>query len=221
MSKQCHACGEQISDVAKICKFCSSNQRKPIYIANAFVGLGTLVVSVMALFVSFAALYFSRVIDPPSPRLFVQVDRFNDTGFSFFVANLGQLPTAIRDFDLKISLDQGEGTHEVVAGFSVPLSNVPPGENRLLQIDYSSFQPEYTSWTASKDLRQPFNLQFLYMAAKLGSNLHCEVEVYFTSQRYFPNNMDGAKGSVNGICTEAMKWFAENVGPLKIDDNLE
>lgn len=132
------------------------------------------------------------------------------------MANLGQLPTAVRDFDLEVSLKEGEGTRTVKAGFSLPPSQIAPGENQLVQVEYSDFVPDYTRWTASEDLRdKPFDLQFLYAASSLGSNLHCEVSVYFTSRRYFPSNIDGASASVNGTCSEAMEWFAKNIGPLK------
>lgn len=212
MGTQCHACHEEIAKNAKICKHCSSSQNKLVY---HLASLGTLIVPLMALLVSFAALYFSRVTEPATPRLVVQVDRFTDIGFSFFVANLGELPTVVRDFDLKISLQQGAGSHVVEAGFSVPPSQIPPGENRLFEIEYSSYVPRHTRWTASESMQEPFTLNFLYGAAGLGNNLHCEVDVYFTSQRYFPSNIDGAEGSVNGTCSAAMKWFAESVGPLK------
>lgn len=219
MKKQCHACGEGIAENAMVCRQCGSSQRKYLYFVNAFANLGTLVVSFLALFVSFAALYFSMATEPANPRIVVQVDRFNQTGFSFFVANLGELPTLVRDFDLKISLRQGEGTHIVEAGFTLPPDQIPPGGSRLFQIEYSSFVPRYTRWTASESTQEPFTLNFLYGAAGLGSNLHCEIDVYFTSRRYFPSNIDGAEGSVNGTCSEAMKWFAENIGPLKVIEN--
>ena len=119
MKNRCHACGEKIEESAKVCRQCNSSQNRFLYWVNSFANLGTLVVSLLALFVSFAALYFSTLKEPASPRLFVQVDRFNQSGFSFFVTNLGELPTLVRDFDLRISLKQGEGTHAVEAGFSV------------------------------------------------------------------------------------------------------
>lgn len=216
MKKKCHACGEEISKYAMVCKHCSSSQRKFVYYVNTFVSVGTLAISLIALGVSLAALYFSRVTEPASPRLVVQLDRFNETGFSFFVANLGELPTVVRDFDLNISLVQGAGSHAVDAGFSVPPTQIPPGENLLFQADYSSFVPAYTHWKVSGSTQDdPFSLSFLYGAAGLGNNLHCEINVYFTSRRYFPSNIDGAAGSVNGTCSEGMKWFAENIGPLR------
>lgn len=206
---------------AKICKHCGSSQSKWVYVANSFVNLGTLGISLLALAVSVAAFYFSRVTEPSIPELVVQVDRFDETGFSFFVANLGELPTAVRDFDLKISLAQGAGTHFVEAAFSVPPSQIPPGDSRLFQIEYASFVPNYTRWSASGDAQEPFTLNFLALAATLGSNLHCEVNVYYTSPRYFPNNFDGASGSVNGTCRAAMKWYAESIGPLRIESPSE
>ncbi|MGS4986755.1 hypothetical protein ACVDG9_02250 [Roseibium sp. RP-7] len=217
MKNQCHACGEEISENAKVCRQCNSSQNRFLYWINSFANLGTLVVSLLALLVSFAALYFSTVKEPASPRLFVQVDRFTQSGFSFFVTNLGELPTLVRDFDLRISLNQGEGTHVVRAGFTIPPAQIPPGGNQLFSVKYSSFVPSFTSWTTSENTEEPFSLKFLYGAASFGNNLHCQVDVYFTSRRYFPSNIDGAEGSVNGTCSEAMKWFAENIGPLRLD----
>ncbi|WP_299280779.1 hypothetical protein [uncultured Tateyamaria sp.] len=217
MKSQCHACGEDIAENAKVCGQCNSSQNRFLHRVNSFANLGTLAVSLLALIVSFAALYFSTVKEPASPRLIVQVDRFNESEFSFFIANLGELPTLVRDFDLRISLKQGDGTHVVEAGFTVPPAQISPEGNRLFSVKYSSFVPRFTSWTATESTAEPFSLNFLYGAASLGGNLHCEVDVYFTSRRYFPSNIDGAEGSVNGTCSEAMKWFAENIGPLRLD----
>ena len=217
MKDQCHACGERIAESAKVCSQCNSSQNRFLYWVNSFSSLGSLVVSLLALLVSFAALYFSTVKEPASPRLIVQVDRFNQDGFSFFVTNLGELPTLIRDFDLRISLQQKGSTHSVQAGFTIPPAQIAPAGSQAFSVNYASFVPRYTSWTASDNTEGPFSLNFLYAASSLGANLHCEVDVYFTSRQYFPNNIDGAQGSVNGTCSEAMKWFAEKIGPLKLD----
>lgn len=149
------------------------------------------------------------------------MDRFNQSGFSFFVSNLGELPTVVRDFDLKVSLQQGGGAHAVEAGFSISPSQILPGESRLFEVEYSSYVPRYTRWTKDEGVQEPFTLNFLYGAATLGNNLHCSIDVYITSGRYFPCNIDGSEGSVNGSCAEAMKWFAENIGPLSVDDVSE
>ncbi|WP_162787065.1 hypothetical protein [Notoacmeibacter marinus] len=221
IEKQCHACGGEISRKAKICHHCNSSQSKLVYRLNTFVSFGTPVISLLALLVSFAALYFSTVTEPAAPKLVVQIDRFTNSGFSFFVANVGELPSSVRDFDLTLSLQQGAGTHIVQAGFSILSKPISPGENRFFQIEYSSYLPRHTLWTSSDQIQEPFTLNFLYGAAALGNNLHCEVDIYFASQRYFPSNIEGAEGSVNGACSEAMKWFAEGIGPLKASQSSE
>ncbi|MEQ9695224.1 hypothetical protein [Shimia sp. SDUM112013] len=218
---KCHACGEEILQTAKICRHCNSSQNKLAYFVNAFFNLSTLAISLLALLVSFAALYFSRQKEPPRPDLVVQVDRFEAGGFSFFIANLGNLPTVVRDLDLTIKLTHGEGTHAVEAGFSVTPSQIPPGESRLFQIEYSSFDPQHTRWVASRSTQDQFTNKFLKSAAILGNNVHCAVGVYYTSRRYFPNNTEGVSGTVNGSCVYAMQWFAENIGPLKPKDEAD
>ncbi|MFT6536727.1 MAG: hypothetical protein ACJAQU_001630 [Loktanella salsilacus] len=221
MKNQCHACKEEILEDADICKHCGSSQRKVIYHASSFTNLGSFVISLMAVFVSVAALYFSRVTEPATPRLAVQIDSFNQSGFSFLVTNLGELPTVVRDFNLTVSLQQGGGAHAVEAGFSIPPRQIASGESQLFQVEYSTYVPRYTRWTADEGVQEPFTLNFLYGAAGMGNNLHCAVDVYFTSRRYFPSNIDGAEGSVSGTCSEAMKWFAENIGPLTVHENSE
>lgn len=221
IEKQCHACGGEISHKAKICQHCNSSQSKFVYRLNTFVSFGTPVISLLALLVSFAALYFSTLTEPAAPKLVVQIDRFTDSGFSFFVANVGELPSSIRDFDLTLSLQQGAGAHIVKAGFSVPSNPISPGENRFFQREYSSYLPRHSRWTSSDQIQEPFTLNFLYGAATLGKNLHCEVGIFFASQRYFPSNIEGAEGSVNGACAGAMKWFAEDIGPLKTNQSSD
>ncbi len=217
MTKQCHACAGEIPENAKICRHCTSSQSKSIYRMGVLVNPGTLIISLLSLIVSLIALYFSRVTEPPSPELVVQVDRFNENGFDFFVANVGDLPTSIRDIDLKVSLQHGDGEHAVRAGFATSPTQILKGESKLFRMHYSDFVPRHTRWTTSENAPEPFSLNFLYAASSLGSNLHCEVEVYFTSRRYFPSNIDGAEGSVNGACSDAIKWFAEKIGPLRVD----
>ncbi|WP_206198359.1 hypothetical protein, partial [Thioclava pacifica] len=55
MKKTCHACGEQISDGAKICPVCNSNQNKFLFYANGGIGIGSLVISGLSLVVAFVA----------------------------------------------------------------------------------------------------------------------------------------------------------------------
>ncbi len=214
MKKTCHACGEQISDIAKICPVCMSSQSRFLFVANSLIGMGSLVISALSLIVAFVALYFSQVSDPESPRVEVQINEFEEGSFSFFVSNMGNLPTSIGDFDLSINLLQGDDIHSVRAGFTIPSIQLNPGESHLIELKYSSFVLGRTQWITAEDLDEPFTLHFLHMASLLGSNLHCQVEVYFTSRKYFPSNVEGATGSVNGQCSSAMKWFAEHVGPL-------
>ncbi len=217
MKIECHACGESISKNVKLCPVCTSSQNKIIFFANSLNGLGSLAISALSLIVAFIALYFSQVAAPASPKIEVQVDRFDDTGFSFFISNLGTLPTVVRDLDLKLSLVQGDGMHRVTAGFSIVPTQLQPGESRLIELEYSSFVPRYTLWKASDDYDEPFTLHFLYGAAGLGLNLHCQVDVYFASRNY-PSNIEESSGSVNGTCSSAMKWYAENIGPLRADE---
>ncbi|WP_066011177.1 hypothetical protein [Thioclava sp. SK-1] len=221
MKKTCHACGEQISENAEICPACMSHQNKFLFYANGIIGIGTLFISGLSLVVSFVALYFSQVVAPASPMVEVQINRFEDERFSFFVSNTGNLPTSISDFDLSVNLVRGDGTHRAKAGFSIPPIQLEPGESQFLELEYSSFVPRHTRWTTSGDLNEPFTLNFFYGAAALGNNLHCQVDVYYTSRRYFPSNLEGSIGAVNGACSSAMKWYAEHVGPLSADVTSE
>lgn len=218
MNRRCYACGEDIPKTAKVCKHCMSSQNELMYWIGAFVPPGTLIISLLSLVISSAAFYFSRVKEPPSPELVVQIDRFNQDSFTVLVTNVGELPTVVRDLDLIVTLQQRDGQHAVRAGFSVSPTQISKGEGQLFDLAYSDFVPRYTRWTTSEDATEAFSLRFLNLAASLGSNLHCEVEVYFTSKRYFPSNTEGADGSVNGACVEAMTWFAYNIGPLRVKE---
>lgn len=217
MKKPCHACSEQISADAKICPVCMSSQNKFLFYANNIIGMGSLIISGLSLVVAFVALYFSQVAAPSSPKVEVQINRFEEERFSFFVSNTGNLPTSIRDFDLSLILVQGDGMHRVKAGFAISPIQLEPGESHFIELEYSSFIPRHTQWATSENLDEPFTLKFLYGAAVLGNNLHCQVDVYFASRKYFPSNIEGAIGSVNGACSSAIKWYAERVGPLTVD----
>lgn len=218
MNIRCYACGKDIHKTAKICKHCTSSQNKIIYWIDAYAPLGTLIISLLSLVISSAAFYFSRVKEPPGPELVVQIDRFSENSFSVLVTNVGELPTVVRNLDLIVTLQQREGQHAVRAGFSVSPTQISKGEGQLFDLAYSDFVPRHTRWTTSEDATEAFSLRFLNLAASLGNNLHCEVEVYFTSRRYFPSNAEGADGSVNGACVEAMAWFANNIGPLRVKE---
>lgn len=219
--KHCHACGEEIPENAKVCKHCSSSQNKLAYRISALVNPVTLAISLMSLIVSISALYFSLVMEPAAPQLEVQIDRFDETNFSFFATNVGELPTVVRDVGLTLTLQQGDGKHAVRASFVTSPTQISQGESQLFEIAYSDFLPSYSRWTNSKNESESFDSGFLRAAASLGGNLHCEVHVYFTSKRYFPSNIDGADGSVNGTCSSAMEWFARNIGPLEGTENTE
>ena len=214
--KKCHSCDEEISKNAKICRFCNSKQGKFSQYIDNIKGFGTLIIPFASLMISIAAFYFSRIPEPTIPRLVIQIDRFAENEFSFFIANLGELPTVVRNFDLIIMLAEGEGTRTVSAVYSLAQGQIDPSENRFIEVKYKDYLQNQGRWVETENLRNdPFSLQFLYAASLLGSNLHCELNVHFTSQRYFPSNTDSASASVNGICIEAMKWFAENLGPLR------
>lgn len=160
------------------------------------------------------ALYWSTRPTPSRAVIAVQITEFREDEFSFFVANLGKLPTVIRDFDLDISLAQADGMHVVSAAFSKEPFQLMPGESQLVEASLADFERRYTNWQSSDISPDEFTTNFLYGAAALVSNLHCEVKVHFPTQRYFPSNIEIATDAVNGACSAAMAWYAEAIGPL-------
>lgn len=208
---QCHACKEKILAHAKVCRHCGSSQNETLYLAKNYAFVGTLVFSILSLAVSLSALFLSYVAARPMPRIVVQTEHYDEEGFSFYVANIGNLPTALTDIELTLTLRQGDGAHLLRLAFHPPRIELPSGASRLVSTNYAAFELNEGGWQRSGNVDEEFSLGFMDAAVALGTNLDCEIGVSFVSPKYSPTNVDRSTTSVNGMCAEAMRWFALNV----------
>ncbi len=218
MAKRCLGCQNKIKTGAKICSHCGAYQSGFSIWLNVSSGFVTLFVSLLSLGVSILALVFSVREEEPIPTLFVQFDRFNPEEFALTVSNLGQLPTAIEDINLKMTFELRGRQYTEDVWFKIDPTLIATGESRLLKLPYNSFLPEHSNFVSSgsaDDLIEDF--KELEIASALGSNLDCKVSLSYSSRMSFPHNFDVAQATVNGQCVDAMRWYAKEQWKFTIE----
>lgn len=213
---KCVACKEKIASKASVCPNCGSSQSKYLRVLNTIISPTSLLISIISIGVSTAAYYNSSRMVIGNPIVEAQITEFRENKFSFFIYNLGNAPSVVKFVDLKISLQQQEGSHLLQVGFELEKPIIlKAGDFSEVEVSYDSFLPRWTSWEVSDPApSEKFSTSFLYGAAGFGNNLHCELSASFTRSGYYDFN-SRSNTQTNGNCVDAMEWFAKNVGPLK------
>ncbi len=212
--KTCSACRQPIDPKASICPSCRSQQAKFLRISQTVSTPISLVISIVAFLASMFALYNSNQPQSANPRIEGQAVGFRDNDFSYLIYNVGSAPSILQSVDLHVSLQQGDGRHILKASFDLAEEILlQPGESTQITIPYADYVERRTTWEVSDPSPDDFSLGFMYVAAGLGNNLNCGLVVGSTKPDYY-NYIGGSTVQTNGNCSDAMKWFAKEIGPL-------
>ena len=212
---KCVACKTPLEAGASVCPSCGTNQATWLRYLNMLSNPVSFLISVAAAAISIFAYAKSNEIVVANPTVELQIIDFAETGFKFFVYNRGDAPTVLGVVDLDLLLMQDGGAYRVEASFDLvePITLIP-GAVESISLSYDAYSPTWTRWVASvPPPNDPFTVSFLYGAAGLGNNLDCRVSVLYSKSGYYDNVGEYTAGT-NGNCAYAMKWFAENIGPL-------
>lgn len=209
--KACKWCKEEIKQGASICANCQQPQKK----RHWFLAHPSLLVSSLSFVISGYSLWVTMTPAPASPRVGMHHLDFGSKTFSFAAFNYGDAPTFIMAIKMKASLLQGGTTHEAYSYYDLdePVFLPVGASPEKLTIGYATQDHKEWKWKA-RDEQDAFNLSFLYGAASLGSNLDCEITLWY-SDSGFGTNRNSSTSRSNGSCASAMAWMSQDFGPLK------
>ncbi|NVN54291.1 hypothetical protein FLM52_00445 [bacterium Scap17] len=211
---ECKWCKEEIQPRALICASCQQPQRKRHWL----LAHPSVAVSAMSILISSGSFWVAwKANNPPpaAPKVGAYIGGYDKEGFHFTTYNYGNAPTALSAVDLKITLEDNDTTHSSYAFFELaePVF-LPIGSTReTIAIDYDSLTPNRSKWRSTGEDKE-FNLGFLSVAAAWGSNLDCEITLWYSVAGTMYNH-DSSTLYSNGNCVPAMAWMAQSFGPFE------
>ena len=216
--RKCKWCLEKISERATVCPHCQLPQSKLLRKLSILEVSGALTISFLSPIISGAALWFSTRDPKIAPEVDAQIIAYSTDHLQFLAYNFGKAPTIVTSLNLEISLAQLDTTHRLNLYFPIKEpALLPSGGSKIFKIPYSSFSPNWSKWerTGGNDI---FDLGFLNVAAQMGSNLECNLELRFSSVEH--NSYRAIRSSQsNGNCVEAMERYSKKINPLQTSIN--